>query len=321
VNTEGLPPGENILWNYPGDVASLDFVFGVGGPHNQPMPPFRFLREDLSGTAPKIEIIDSRGVVWNVKFGREARASVFCSRLLWACGYFAETEYFVQRGRIEGTHGLRRAADRIQDHGSFWNARFQLRTQNPKYLDDRGWVWTSNPFSGTRELQGLKILVLLVSNWDTKDGRDFVKSDGKRVMDSNLRIFEDNSSGYLRYLYGDVDWGASMGMWGNRFSWTKWDCQGFAEQTPGFVKSVKNGRLEWGFQGKHRKDITTNITVDDVGWLLQYLGKITDEQIQRGLAASGATSDESACYSKALRKRIEQLRRAAENSAFQSTQN
>lgn len=54
------------------------------------------------------------------------------------------------------------------------NGRFQLRSDSPKYLPGKGWTWLDNPFVGTRELQGLKILVLLVSNWDTKDARDFV---------------------------------------------------------------------------------------------------------------------------------------------------
>src|SRR5215510_7888262 len=174
---EILPPGAKILWTDPGDVASLDFVFGVGGPENQPQPPFRFVDEDMLGTAAKVNVTDNRGATWNVKWGREAKASTFCTRLLWACGYFAEPEYFVARGRIEGAHGLKRAKSHISDDGSFEDARFQLRRESPKYLSGN-WTWANNPFSGTREFQGLKILVLLVSNWDTKDARDFVRRNG-----------------------------------------------------------------------------------------------------------------------------------------------
>jgi hypothetical protein len=304
--------GENILWTDPGDVASLDFDYGVGGREHQPQPPFRFLGEDMSGTIAKVNVTDNRGTTWNVKFGREAHASVFCSRLLWACGYFAEIEYFVAQGYIEGAHGLKRAGSHVHDDGSFQNARFQLRTESPKYLSGHSWAWTNNPFSGTRAFQGFKILVLLVSNWDTKDSRDFTDSHGSRAMDSNLAIFEDDRFGHRRYLYADVDWGASLGKWGNTLSWSKWDCRGFAQQTPMFVKGVENSRLQWGFTGKHRKDVTAEITVDDVKWLLQYLGRISDHQIQRGLAASGANQRESDCYLHALRERVEQLRRAVD---------
>lgn len=306
-----LPQGENILWTDPGDVASLDFQSGPGGTEGQPQPPFRFVQEDRSGTISKVNVIDHRGVAWNVKWGSEARASVFCTRLRWACGYFAEHEYFLEHGRIEGAHGLKRAKSHISDDGSFKNARFQLRTGSPKFLDNYNWTWNSNPFTGTRELQGLKILMLLVSNWDTKDARDFVDTKDGRVMDSNLAIFEDDSSEQPRYFYADIDWGASLGRWGGTFSWSKWDCQGFAQQTAHFVKGVEGGQLKWGFSGKHRKDIADGITVEDVQWLLQYLGRISDEQIQRGLAASGATPDETDCYTRALRRRIEQLQRVA----------
>jgi hypothetical protein len=313
-----LAPGEQVLWTDPGDVSSLDFTYGVGGPESQPRPPFRFVDEDMSGTITKVNVIDSRGTNWNVKWGDEAHASTFCSRLLWACGYFAETEYFLAHGRIGGAHGLKRASSRISDDGSFKNARFQLRKTSPKYLEGYSWAWTNNPFSGTRELQGLKILVLLVSNWDTKDARDAVEKHGK-LENTNLAIFEDNSSAQPRYLYSDVDWGASMGRWGGKLSWSKWDYKGFAGQTRDFLKGVENGELKWGFDGKHRKDITRGITVEDVRWLLQYLGKITDVQLQCGLKASGADPDETEFYTQALQERIQQLQRVVTGHSRQTT--
>src|SRR5262245_28072690 len=278
-----LPPGKNILWMDPGDPSLIDFRYGIGGSERQPVPPFTFISEDRYGTSDKINVTDARGAVWNVKWGRETRATTFCTRLVWACGYFVEPEYFIPKGRIEGARGLKRAGSRVSKDGSFENARFQLRSDTPKLLDGYGWTWEDNPFLNTRELQGLKILMLLVSNWDAKDARDWVDGpNGRRRMDTNLGIFEDDSAGELRYLYADDDVCASLGKWGNTFTWSKWDCKGFAEQTPKFLKGVENGRLRWGFDGKHHKDIT-DISVNDVQWLLQYLGKITDTQIRTGL--------------------------------------
>ena len=103
----------------------------------------------------------------------------------------------------------------------------------------------------------------------------------------------------------------ALGRSGNKFSWNRWRCKGFAEQTPDFVKGVESGWLKWGFKGKHRKDIAGDISVSDVQWLLKYLGRITDAQIRSGLEASGATPAELECYSKSLRQRIEQLQEAA----------
>jgi hypothetical protein len=304
----GVEP-EAILWIDPGDPSLRDFENGIGGSESRPEPPFQFVDEDRSGTSSKINVTDGRGRSWNVKWGREVSASVFCTRLVWACGYFTEPEYFIASGRIEGVKGLKRAGSHISHDGSFKRARFQLRSDTPKFVEGRSWTWAENPFVGTRQFQGLKILMLLLSNWDGKDARDFV--DGGSRMDSNLGIFLDELTGKPRYFYADDDWGASLGKWGGTLTWTKWDCKGFADQTSDFVKQKKNGELKWGYDGKHEKDLTSDISVADVQWLLQYLGRITDEQIRRGLESSGASPKDTQCYVEALSERIEKLKRIA----------
>jgi hypothetical protein len=306
-----LGPGKKVLWSDPGDPSTLDFQYGIGGRERQPQPPFQFTDEDLTGSSAKVDVTDSRGAMWNVKWGPEARPSTFCTRLVWACGYYVEPEYFVREGRIEGAHDLKRARGQIRHDGSFANARFQLRSDTPRFLADQSWTWTDNPFANTHELRGLKILMLLVSNWDTKDARD---QEGHTSPNTNLAIFEDNSTGSLRYLYADDDWGASMGQWGGTLTWSKWDCKGFAWQTPHFLRVGGNGSLHWGFEGKHRKDMVRGITTSDIQWLLQYLGRITDDQLRTGLTASGATSDETECFARALRQRIDKLQHAVEST-------
>jgi hypothetical protein len=156
--------------------------------------------------------------------------------------------------------------------------------------------------------------MLLVSNWDAKDARDVAPAPAPKggvQMDSNLSIFADNSTGTLRYLYSNDDWGASMGKWGGYFGRSKWDCKGYSEQTSDFVKLEDDGTLDFGFHGKHRKDVSADISKADVQWLLQYLGRITDEQIRQGLQASGALPAETECFTRTLRERIEQLKQAA----------
>jgi hypothetical protein len=291
-----LSAGQHLLWSDPGDVASYDFKYGIGGVKNQPQPPFQFVNEDFSGTSKKINVTDARGTKWNIKWGHEPRPSVFCTRLLWALGYFVETEYFVPKGQVNDVHRLKRASVKVAKDGSFVDGRFQLRSGPLKYLQGQHWSWTDNPFVGTPQLQGLKVLMLLVSNWDAKE--------------SNLSVFEDNSTGTPRYLYMDDDWGASLGKWGNRVTWSKWDCGGFTEQTPHFVKREPDGTLKWGFVGKNTKEVTA-VTPEDVRWLLQYLGRVTDAQIRTGLTASGATPEDTQCFSRALRSRIEQLQQVS----------
>jgi hypothetical protein len=90
----------------------------------------------------------------------------------------------------------------------------------------------------------------------------------------------------------------------------KWDCNGFADETDDFVRLRQNGALQWGYGGKHRKDLV-DISASDVQWILKYLGRITDDQLKRGLAASGATPAETDGFARALRLRIQQLQRVA----------
>jgi hypothetical protein len=167
-----------------------------------------------------------------------------------------------------------------------------------------------HPFVGTPELNGLKIVLMLVSNWDNKDARD-------RERGSNTGILEYRVNGHLEWRYFVTDWGGSMGRCGKVFTREKWDCRGFSDQTPGFVKGIKDGHIEWGFIGQHSRDTKDDITISNVKWLLKYLGGISDRQIVVGLQASGATPAEVQCFSKALRLRIDQLKSLTQRSAMQ----
>lgn len=298
----------NLLWRDPGRVEALDLVNGVGGSARAPHAPFHFIEEDMTGSNPKIKVRDAQGREWSVKWSEEAKPEVFASRLAWACGYIAQPEYFVATGRIVGAKKTRRARANVQPDGSFRGARFQLRTKWPKFLKHDSWAWTYNPFVGTKELNGLKVLMMLTSNWDNKDARDIDR-------DSNLAIFEASKYPRREYLYFVADWGASMGKWGRVYSRSKWDCKGYTEQTPSLVKGVQNGVVDWGYTGQHTEDAVKGIRVTDVAWLMRYLGRITDTQLRAGLSASGATPGEAECFTQAVRARIDELWRVARSPA------
>ena len=51
--------------------------------------------------------------------------------------------------------------------------------------------------------------------------------------------------------------------------------------------------------------------MEDVRWLLRYLGAVTEAQIRQGLIHSGATAAECDCFVAALVNRIHQLRRVS----------
>jgi hypothetical protein len=297
----------HVLWRDPGDVERLDMINGPGGPDGAPVPPFTFVEEHGTGSQPCVSIDDARGRRWRVKWGEEVRAENFAVRLVWGCGYFAETTYYVASGEIHGAKDLQRAKHCIGEDCRFAEARFEL--DDPavrKLFEEHSWAWNDNPFVGTSQLNGLKILVMLMSNWDAKDRRDVARG-------SNTAIFEHTVDGRwrreARYLI--TDWGGSMGRWGNNIvTRGRWDPDGFEAQTPQFVTGVDGAFVRFGYTGQRTADMAGNISVDDVAWLYRYLGRISDQQLADALRASGAPDDERDRFARGIRERIAQLGRA-----------
>jgi hypothetical protein len=289
--------GQDVIWHDPGAVDQLDFRYGIGGEQMAPKPPFSFVKEDTSGSQPKVAVKDASGRAWVIKFGQEASPDTFATRLAWAVGYWAEPNYFVANGVIEGVHNLSRASQNVDGSGNFHNGRFQLRSSSPEYLDNINWNWDRNPFVGTPELNGLKIMMMLVSNWDDKDYRD---AAGRG---SNTAIYKDGD----RYIFFIDDWGASFGSWGGVFTRSKWDCADYNRQSKNFVKSMQPGSVNWGYVGQHTNLMTRGVRPADVKWLMQYLGKVTDEQLHTGLISSGASDEQAGYCTQGIRMRIQEL--------------
>ena len=291
------------LWRDPGHVERLDLAAGPGGADGAPEAPFHFLEEHQTGSQPCLSVRDARGRRWRVKWGAEVQPEAFAVRLAWACGYFAEITYYVSEGRVQGASALKRTASCIAPDGRFSDARFELDDPHVlKLFDEHSWSWTDNPFVGTRELAGLRILLMLISNWDNKDQRDVARG-------SNTAIYVQRITPWRREAqYLIIDWGGSMGRWGvTPVTRGRWDPQAFAAQTPQFVTGVTNGFVQFGYAGQRTADARQSITLADVAWLCRYLGRITDDQLRAALAASGGTPDEVGSFTASLRDRITQL--------------
>ena len=301
-----LRASTHLLWRDPGDTASLDFSAGPGGAEGRPVPPYRFIEEHLGGSQPCVTIEDARRRRWRAKWGDEVNSETFAVRMAWACGYFAETTYFVPKGTIAGAHDLQRAAVCLDQRCRFTSARFELDDPSVrKHFEEHSWAWNDNPFLGSRELQGLKIVTMLLSNWDTKDRRDVARG-------SNTAIFEHPTPRGREARYLITDWGGSMGSWGsNVVSRARWDATAYAAQTPQFVSAVEDGIVKFGYSGQRTEDVASGITPDDVRWLCRFIGRITDAQLADGLRASGAAEEELKLFVQALRDRIGQLLRIA----------
>jgi len=215
----------------------------------------------------------------------------------------------VRAGSIDDVGPLTRAASCIAAGGRFTDARFELDDPDVlKLFEEHSWSWTDNPFVGTPQLAGLKVILMLISNWDNKDQRDVARG-------SNTAIYVTRVSRWKREAqYLIVDWGGSMGRWGTVVTRGRWDAAGFAAQTPQFVTGVANGFVQFGYTGQRTGDARANIRIDDVRWLCQYLGRLTDDQLRAALDASGATPEENAAFTASLRARISQLQSVASDA-------
>ncbi len=294
------PVTTDVIWQNPGAPERLDFVGGIGGRRNAPRPPFQFVEESSSGTTPKVKVRDANGRQWTAKWGSEVNSEVFASRIAWAAGYIVEPSYFVASGRIIGVGKLDRAKDYVSSDGSFRDARFEAKTESiASHKDEESWRWDQNPFLGTKELDGLKIIVMLVSNWDNKDQRDAGRG-------SNTCIYDVQTPSGVARKYVISDWGGSMGKWGGVLRREKWDAKGYADQSKDFLQ-YKSGRWQFGYSGQHTDDFKKDISPTSITWIANRLSRITDRQIRDGLTACGAAPNEIPIFAAAVRERIRQL--------------
>jgi len=281
-----------------------DLRYGPGGAEYVPAAPFTFVEELTSGSHPCVAVRDGKHRLWRVKWGHEAKPEAFCVRFAAACGYFAEVTHYVASGRIEGVTTLARARPLVAPDGSFSDGRFELEDRAVRmFFDEHSWAWDDNPFVGTRQLDGLKIVVMLLSNWDSKDRRDVSRGSNTAIFEYPVSRFASEA----RYLI--TDWGGAMGKWGTTVvSRDRWDAAGFEAQTPGFIAAVRDEVVDFGYQGQ-RSEIGRGIPVSHVRWFYRNARRITESALRSGLLASGATDDEAARFARALMARIEALGR------------
>ena len=301
IGEAAAPKSKTILWRDPGDVSKLDFSSALDFAVNPPAGPFQFDHEDLSGTSTKIYVRDAKGTMWNVKFGAEVKPESFCWRIVRACGYLVEPSFFVAEGKIEKLGKLARPSTKLKEDGRFLDARFQWRTDDYSFVKNGAWLWDRNPFAGTPELNGLKILLMLMSNFDNKDARVGARGG----PNTGVFLLKDGTQWFTF-----TDWGSAMGRWGDHGGQTAWRCDDMKSQSREFVRGVEAKDVLFGFEG-HAPHFNDNIRISDVAWLMRTLGRITNDQLRAGLRVSGANAQEQECFTQALRTRIEALRRVA----------
>src|SRR5882724_772188 len=102
VATFGSGTEKAVLWHTPERIGSRDMVWGLGGREHAPHGPFRFVKEDPSGSNPKFNVVDAQGVKWKVKLGQEAKPETAASRFVWAAGFYTGEYYYLPHIQVTG---------------------------------------------------------------------------------------------------------------------------------------------------------------------------------------------------------------------------
>src|SRR3984957_15824734 len=138
-NAADLPA---VIWRDPGDISTLNLVYGAGGAEHAPDPngTYTFDKEDMEGTSPKFDVKDGNGTKWRIKLGQEPQAETAATRLLWAAGYFVEEDYYVAELKVQNLPKLHRGQEFVTADGTaVRGARLKRKSKDVKKLGD--WSW------------------------------------------------------------------------------------------------------------------------------------------------------------------------------------
>ena len=292
-----------VIWDGAANPATLDIADGIGGKEHAPdfTGTFTFLEEDMGESQPKFDVRDAQGTEWRVKLGEEAKPETAATRLVWAAGYFVDEDYYVDQLKVEGLPKLKRGQQFVSEGGVVHGARLERKSKDVKKLGT--WSWSDNPFVGTREFNGLRVMMALINNWDaTTINNSIYAVDGER-----------------RYVVSDL--GATFGKTGDSISRSKSSMKDYIGSK--FIDKITSEYVDFVLHSRpfflsavdvpnyiHRSDVinvTRHIPLADAKWIGQRLAQLSDEQIRECFRAAGYSPEEVEGYSKAVQGRIAEL--------------
>ena len=256
-----------------------DLFWGVGGRRYAPPTdaPYAFVGKDETGFSVSYDAKSADGVEWSAKIGPEAQTEVLLSRILWGLGYHQPPIYYVPSWRL----------DTGEDEPVIVSeARFRPKLKN---LDRKNevWSWADNPFSGTRELKGLLVILLMLNSSDLKDDNNSIY-EVEPAWDGASRWF------VVR------DLGAALGETGKLYPRRNW-FEGFDREP--FITAVKGSTITFGYEGRHQ-ELLSMITPDDVKWAAGQLGRLTDAQWRDAFRAANYAPAQADRFLARLKEKI-----------------
>jgi hypothetical protein len=257
-----------------------DLFWGVGGNRLAPDPSLRYkvIEMKRSGFSRGYTVVDPEGREWSAKFPPEASTEVVASRIHWGIGYHQPPIYYVPQWN----------ADEAASENPQLPARFREKDPDLHGLSTDGeWSYYENPFVGTRELNALLTLQVMLGNSDLKDENTAVYTL-KKPLEGATRWYVARDVGHTFGRTGVID--APRG-----------DVRAF-EETP-FIRGVDDGKVRFEYRGRHRA-LIEEITPVDVRWLCERLQRLTDKQWQDAFRAGGYNPQTAERFIRRMKQKI-----------------
>jgi len=293
-----------ILWTDRGDIRALDLIGGAGGKEHQPTGKFTFVKEETDGSNPKFILRDEQGVQWKAKLGPEVKSETAATRLVWAAGYFTDEDYYLPELRVENMGRMKRGGEFISADGTVRGVRLERYLKGERKAGN--WSWFKNPFIGSKEFNGLKVMMALINNWDLKEiNNSIYQVKGERP----------------RYVVTDL--GATFGETGNTITRSKSNPEDYAKSE--FVQKVNKDKVDFHLSSRpffitaidvpnynkrtRMQEVPKDIPIADAIWLGKLLEPLSDDQIRDVFRAAGYNDKDVEDNATVVKQRITDLTR------------
>ena len=281
------PPPGSSMWVEPTDIASRDLYYGPWGRELAPDPKDVYELVELKHTGVNLgmTVKDSKGREWSVKqpypgnLDSEAPVEVVVSRLLSAVGYRQPPVYYLPAFTLKDDFGRK-----VEVGG-----RFRPKVEGLKEVG--AWDWADNPYVGSKEYQGLIVLLVMFNSTDLKN--------------SNNSLYERRDGDLVEQWYVARDVGSALGDT-DRFTPRKNHVDSF-EKMP-FILGVTNGYVDFAYNGWYKNLVRDRIKPEDVAWACNLLGSLSEQQMRDAFRTAGYEPDMASRFIARLREKIQQGR-------------
>jgi hypothetical protein len=282
------PPAGASMWVEPKDIATRDLYHGPWGQEHAPDPKDVYDLVELkhSGVNLGMTVRDSKGQEWSVKqpypgnLDSESPVEVAVSRLLSGIGYHQPPVYYLPAFTLKDDFGRKVVI----------GGRFRPKLPELKEIGD--WDWAQNPFVGSKEYQGLIVALMMFNSTDLKN--------------SNNSLYEKKDGDLVQQWYVARDVGSALGDT-QRMAPRKNHIDSF-EQMPFILGVNTNGFVEFAYNGWYKNLVENRIKPEDVVWISEQFGRLSDKQMHDAFRAGGYDPDVAARFIARLREKIQQGR-------------